>query len=202
MRRALFSTILFLVAFAALPARAGEDPGAFITRMADKAIETLMTADISEQERAERFRGLLTEAFHVEAISQFLLGPFRRTATPEEVAAFRDALEDNVVATYAHRFRSYSGQTIAVEAVTDANRGHKIVRSSIDPANGNPPIVVDWRLIPHEDSWKVFDIAIEGLSMIVTQRDEYATIIRNNGGSIEALVSLMNAQTAKLVASR
>ena len=113
-------------------------------------------------------------------------------------SASRPALEDNVVATYAWRFGAYNGQEFKVVGEREGRRGRQIVSSVIKPIDGSEPIAIDWNLTPHEGSWRIFDIVVEGLSMIVTQRDEYAAVIRRNGGKIEALTEALKAQSAKL----
>ena len=200
----VLSSLFMIMCLAVLPARAdtsaAEAPTDFIARLADTAITTLTSPDLSKTERQEKFRALFTEGFHLQRISEFLLGPYRRRASEEDIKAFSEALEDNVVATYAWRFKSYAGQSLTVKGSRDGNRGQKIVATHFNPENGGPPILVEWRLLPHENTWKILDVAVEGLSMAVTQRDEYNTIIRRNGGEIAPLVELMKNQTAKLAA--
>ncbi|RVU37930.1 ABC transporter substrate-binding protein [Hwanghaeella grinnelliae] len=180
------------------PVMAGESPDAFIARLAAGAIENLTAPDIPPEERQERFRTMLQDGFDLENVSNFLLGPFRRKASDEEIDAFRSALEDNVVVTYAWRFASYNGQEFNVGGVRDGSRGQKVVSSTLKQNGDAPPVTIEWRLTPHDDSWRIFDIVIEGLSMLVTQRDEYAAVIRRNDGQVGALIDAIRAQNEKL----
>jgi phospholipid transport system substrate-binding protein len=84
--------------------------------------------------------------------------------------------------------------------------GHKLggrdyifVRSRIfDPERSNIHIDVNWRLVPAGNSFKIVDIVIEGVSMAVTQRNEYASVLQRNGNSIPALINAMRKSLAKL----
>jgi phospholipid transport system substrate-binding protein len=73
------------------------------------------------------------------------------------------------------------------------------VRSRIfDPERSNIDIDVNWRLVPSGNSFKIVDIVIEGVSMAVTQRNEYASVLQRNGNSIPALINAMRKSLAKL----
>ena len=193
-----FALLAFLAILPHNQAFAAESPSEFIERLARTAISTLTETTMSLEERQDRFRMMLRNGFDIEAVSTFLLGPFRRKASDDDLISFRKALEDNVVATYAWRFGAYNGQHFEVTGFRDGRRGRKIVSSVIEPVDGTDTIAVDWTLSPHDDTWRIFDISIEGLSMLVTQRDEYASVIRRNGGEISALTEALKAQSEKL----
>lgn len=195
---ALLTLVFLFFLWPVQPAMAGESPEDFIRRLAAGAIENLTSADLPLAERQARFRVMLRDGFDLENVSNFLLGPYRRKASDEEIADFRSALEDNVVATYAWRFASYNGQEFKVGAARDGSRGQKIVSSTLAQGEGAPPIAIDWRLTPHGDHWRIFDIVVEGLSMLVTQRDEYAAVIRRNDGKVGALIDAIRAKNEKL----
>ena len=84
--------------------------------------------------------------------------------------------------------------------------GHKIgkrkyifVLSRIyDPDQSNINISVNWRLVPDGNSFKIVDVVIEGVSMGVTQRNEYASVLQRNGNSISALIKAMRQSLAML----
>ena len=54
-----------------------------------------------------------------------------------------------------------------------------------------PPVAVDWRVRQRGDSLKVIDVAVEGVSMSVTQRSEFASVIQRGGGQIESLLQTL-----------
>ncbi len=67
-----------------------------------------------------------------------------------------------------------------------------------DPDQSNINISVNWRLVPDGNSFKIVDVVIEGVSMGVTQRNEYASVLQRNGNSISALIKAMRQSLAML----
>jgi len=63
-----------------------------------------------------------------------------------------------------------------------------LVASLIDGAQGGPPIKVDWRVGKSGAGYKIVDVIVEGISMAVTERQEFASVIQRNNGQIEALL--------------
>ncbi len=61
---------------------------------------------------------------------------------------------------------------------------------------GTPSVRVDWRVRGDAGTYKVVDIIIEGASMVITQRDEFASVIRRSGGNLQGLLARLRATTA------
>jgi len=55
---------------------------------------------------------------------------------------------------------------------------------------------MDWRLINDSGAYKINDVIIEGVSMAVTQRSEFASVVQRNGGQVSRLIALMREKTA------
>lgn len=164
---------------------------AFIVTLADEAIAALTPPDISREERERRCRELLRANFAVETIGQFVLGRHWRAATPDERNEFMSLFEQFVVGTYADRFSRYTGQKLDVyDATTEPETGDVFVKSQIERAGG-APVQVGWRVRQMPDGLKIVDVSIEGVSMGVTQRSDFASVIRNNGGTLAGLIDEM-----------
>ena len=71
-----------------------------------------------------------------------------------------------------------------------------IVSSQIIPPDA-PPVAVDWRIRPRGDALKVIDVAVEGVSMSVTQRSEFSSVIQRGGGNIEALLQSLRQRVGE-----
>lgn len=184
---------LTLAAIASRPglADSGADAIAFIQGMSDQAIASLTPPGISRDEREARARSLLTDNFAVPAIGQFVLGRYWRTASVEERTEYLRLFEDLIVITYVDRFSRYSGERLRVaNAVVDAESGDVMVYSEITRPAG-APVQVGWRVRRVPPSFKVVDVVVEGVSMGQTQRSDFASVIRNNGGTVAALLDEM-----------
>ena len=188
---------LVLIAMLGVPlcmARAAEgaqDAEAFIVGLAGQAIAALAPPGISRDEREIRARVLLNDNFAVPAIGQFVLGRYWRNATAEEQKEYLELFEKLIVVTYVDRFSRYSGERLKVtRSVWDKESGDTIVYSEISRPAGDP-IEVGWRVRKYGSSMKIVDVLVEGVSMGQTQRSDFSSVIRNNGGSLSALLDEM-----------
>lgn len=179
--------ILLAGSMSARPAYAGEladDAEAFIRSMADTAIVRLTDAEITREERKVRMRELMSEYFFVPGIAQWVLGRFWRKASKEERDEYVALFEDLMVETYVDRFATYNGETLEIVKTDVRNEKDAIVTSTLIRPETTEPIQVDWRVRARGDVYKIIDIMVEGVSMGQTQRAEFASSIKNNGGDI------------------
>jgi phospholipid transport system substrate-binding protein len=195
----LMAGVLFTASPGSATARAAESTSDFVKSLGDQAIKVLTVQDISEAERENRFRRLLRDGFDVRRIGRFVLGRYARSASAEAMKQYNELFEDLIVVTYASRFAQYSGQTFAIKrATTPTKRGDSIVLSEIVATDGSPPIRVDWQVNNAKGRNRIVDVRVEGVSMSVTQREEFTAVIRQNGGDIGALLAALRKKTASL----
>lgn len=197
--RGLLVAVLFAVSSGSATATASETTSNFVKSLGDRAIQVLTVKDITPDERANRFRRLLRESFDVERIARFVLGRYARGAAADAIKEYNQLFEDLIVVTYASRFAQYSGQSFTIKRATEPTpRGDSIVLSEIVATDGSPPIRVDWQVSSTKGRNRIVDVRVEGVSMSVTQREEFSTVIRQNGGDINALLSALRKKTASL----
>lgn len=173
----------------ALPAQ-----GAFIQDLGDRAIGILKNKDLSAEERSDSFRSLLAATFDLETIAKFVLGRGWLAATPAQKTEYLRLFESLVVQTYSDRFSLYTGEGFKVKSVTPEGTKDFIVNSEITRPDGTKQATVTWRVRQKNDKMGIIDVVVEGVSMSVTQRQEYASIIERNGGDLEALLVMMRAR--------
>ena len=190
-----FLVLLFAGVVAASPgAAAAEKPTDFISSLGARAITELADEQISQADRETRFRNLLNEHFDVPAIGRFVLGRHWKVASEQERAEFLDLFEDFIVRSYAVRFAGYSGETFAVKGSTPGPKTATVVHSKVLRGNAEP-IRVDWRVEPRGEKLVITDVIVEGVSMSVTQRSEFASVIQSSGGKIEGLLEALRNKT-------
>ncbi len=173
------------------PARADEfSAGAkkFIEALTKEAISTLTGKDISHSERADRFRALMLKAIVVKGIAKFVLGRHWRRATNGEKKEYLQLFEDLLVVTYADRFVKYSGEKLLVKKAEMRSERDALVYTTMVRVDGSKALKVDWRVRIKDGKYKIVDIMVEGISMIMTQKSEFASFIKRNGGKIDALL--------------
>ncbi|SCA57769.1 putative Toluene tolerance transporter [Candidatus Terasakiella magnetica] len=206
MTRRLF-VAAFLSAFICLGATTAsakdfaKEAEGFIQIMADKAMNSFRTID-DEAALQKEFRTILNDGFDVRAIGKWVLGRYWRKAKPAEKEEYLKLFEDFIIVTYANRFKDYSGDDITMTVVQSLAKNDQdaIVRSRIDRPTSSEPIFVDWRVKSgKEGNMKVVDVLIAGVSMSQTQRSEFSSVIKRNGGKVNGLIDALKNKTAQLV---
>lgn len=188
------SALVLLVLVHTAPASAA-NPAEFVKSMGDKAFASLSEEGLSDEERVKRFRSLLNEAFDLPRIAQFTLGRYWRTASDAEKAEFIELFEKFVIQAYSARFQDLSGKKLNVIQAREVSASQALVLSEID-IPGKPPVKINWRVRSKDETHKIVDVMVEGISMSVTQRDEFAAVIRQTGGRVDGLIKALRRKTA------
>jgi phospholipid transport system substrate-binding protein len=167
-------------------AHAADPATDFIQDLGGKAIAVLADKSMADADREARFREIFLSAFDVPAIGQFVLGRYRRSATPDQLAEFDRLYTDDVVKTYSRRLSQYKGEQL--KTLNSQVQGDEtVVRSQIISPNGGKPVSIDWRLTGTAGSYKIVDVVIENLSMRNAQREDYGSVV--SAGGMDALLT-------------
>ncbi|MGE0809325.1 MAG: phospholipid-binding protein MlaC [Immundisolibacter sp.] len=174
---------LWLVGVAPL-APAAEDPTAVVRDTAEKVLNSLRTDRARYQDDQALFqlvRDVVFPRIDQERTAQWVLGANWRTATPAQREQFINEFSDLLLRTYGTALRQYDSEKLnylSTQAAAGADR--VTVRTEIIRPDG-PKVSVDYLLTNRSGEWKVYDIIIENVSMVVTYRSEYAAIIKRDG---------------------
>jgi len=196
LRLVAVATALLAFPLAANAAPAAGEASSFIDKLGTQALSVLSTKGVQTAEGQTQFKQLLVDNFDVPGIGQFVLGRAWRMATPEQQAEYQSLFKTLVEQIYTERFSGYAGETFKVLGEHPDNDTDTIVNTQIIHTNGAPPVGVDWRVRQEASGLKIFDVIVEGVSMSVTQRSEFASIIQRNGGTIDALLDMLRKRTA------
>jgi phospholipid transport system substrate-binding protein len=173
---------------------------AYMQEFAAESLKELTDPTLPQAEREQRFRRLLVGHFNLTALSKFVLGRYWRSTTDSQRAAFKTAFEDFLVHSYAARFGEYYGMGFDVIGAANGANGVVIVHSKIHSAKAED-VSADWHLITSAGSFEIVDIFIEGVSMAVTQRSEFGSIIQSSGG-IDGLIAVMRAKNSEAAGAK
>jgi len=193
--RAIAGAIVVLVALLDhVPAQAADDPAVFISGVAKRTIDVLPSTR-SQAEREAKFHELVDEAFDVPAIARFVLGPYWRTATDAQREEFQKLFETYIVHVSAVRFGGYSGEQLKVTGSRPEGDKTVFVKSQIVRVGNAPPVNADWRVVKTDRGLKIVDVIVEGVSMAVTEREEFSSVIQRGGGQVEVLLRELRERT-------
>jgi len=197
MRRAFLVGLAILslggAGFAVAPVKAADafsqEASSFVASLGAEAISTITAPSLTEGERISRFRTLFVKGFDIPAIARFVLGRYWRTATPEQQQEFMRLFENMVVQTYAQRFKEYSVQQLKVTGARDEGEGRALVASQILQPGGSQPVRIDWRVAKSEGGDKIYDVIVEGVSMSVTEQQDFGSVIQRQGNGVDGLMA-------------
>ena len=187
---------VFIMGLAVGPAIADETHEAkmFVASLGYNAIKVLARSELPKEERTNEFRRILTAGFDMHLIGRYVLGRYWRRASPVERSEYSALFQEYIVLTYANQLSQYNGQTLKIKSAREDGEADVIVRSEITQAGG-PPIRVDWRVRSKDETFKVIDVVVEGISMVITQRDQFASVIERAGGKVESLLVELRSRT-------
>ena len=127
--------------------------------------------------------------FDFRRMSQWVLGRNWRDATPEQRDRFVAAFRDLLVRTYSQALLNYKDeQIIYLPVQRQPNDTEVLVKTEVKQTGGQANIPIHYSFYRNKDgAWKVYDVTIEGVSLVTNYRSVYATKIRDQG--IDALIS-------------
>ncbi len=157
---------------------APKDAEAYLTSLSEAALDAF--TESSTEAREEKVQDLLRNNLALNEMAQFVLGAAWRKASAEEQKAYTELFSDFVVITYAKRLGGYSGQTFEIGGSTPVGKRDQLVSTRIEQ-EGAPPIVAGWRVRDSGGQLKIIDVVVEGVSMLRTERDQFASVLRSGG---------------------
>jgi phospholipid transport system substrate-binding protein len=178
---------------ASKPAPDASAAAAFVSTLAHKAIDVLKgTTESDVEARKGVFRDILTEGFDLKAIGRLILGRHWKTASIDQRKEYLHLFSEYVLKTYSSMLGGYTDETFEIGQARPKGKADMIVDSKIVRSNG-PPVLVDWRVRLIGGKYKVIDISVEGVSMVLTKRSEFSSVIKNKG--FDALLAALQPHT-------
>lgn len=186
---AFLLAMLFAANASSASARIASDPASFVSGLAQEALDDLSSSAIPEPQRVARFRALFGETFDVPLIARFVLGRYWRQASEAERTEYVRLFDELVVQTYVRRFNEFNTARIRVLSTSKPNEDNDVIVAVEGTLANKPSVRLDVRVRQTGNDYRIIDVAIEGVSMAITQRDEFASVIQRGGGRVEALLA-------------
>ncbi|MEQ8286984.1 ABC transporter substrate-binding protein [Thalassospira sp.] len=164
-----------------------------IESMANQAMAELTDQTLADDVRRKNFVALMDRYFAMDVVSRFVLGRYWRSISNEEIEEFSKLLQNYLALNYANQFKEFNGEQFVVGNETQNNKDTFVNSQFVRP--DGPPVNIVWRMRMFDDSFKIIDVSIEGLSMGITQRDEFTSVIQQNNDDVGALTAALKAKT-------
>ena len=202
--RPLFSLLLGLCLTCSTVFAQEETPDALVKKVTDDVL-TIVRQDKDIQSGNTRKAIELVEAkvlpnFNFQRMTALAVGRDWNKASAEQKKQLAEEFKTLLVRTYSNALTSYKDQTVRYKP-TKMQRGDTdvLVRTEI-VQSGNKPIQLDYSLEKQNDSWKVYDVVVAGVSLVTNYRETFAQEVRANG--IDGLLQMLASKNKQLEAGK
>jgi len=163
------------------------EPDVFVQSTVNRAAKTL-GGNLSKEERIEKLKDIAKETVDIKGIGLYSLGSYRKVLTEEQKEKYEKVFEQYFLKSFSSRLAEYSNPEIEVNSKKKINENYTIVNSTLVATNTRPKVEINWRVYTKDpENLLIRDLIIEGLSLVRTQKEEFASIINSNDGNIDAL---------------
>ena len=164
----------------------------FVSNFADNAISILSNESLNASQKNIQFTELVMSSIDMNLISKFVLSKYWKLATDDQKKAYQVAFKQYFISSYANKLDQYSGEKVIIVS-SNAAKKFVIVKSNIvRDGTDTLKIELDWRLLTRDSQTKIIDLSIEGISLIIAQREEFQSFLANNDNSLDALINKLN----------
>lgn len=165
----------------------------FVQSMGDEVTGHINDAKLAGTQENIKLKNVLNKNFDMHAISRFTLGINWKNLTAMQQEEYRALFEDMIVSLYANKLSYYQGQSFKVINIQHTGGSDFTVMSRIQPQTGKN-ISVKWRVRVQDDKYRIIDVAIEDVSMLITQRSNFSNTIQRNGGNAAAILDYLRSK--------
>ena len=167
------------------PSWAAQAPQELVQQTAEQMLSKLRSERQTIDQHPGRIYDLVNEIvlphFDFERMSSWVLGKYWRKATPAQREQFEQQFRTLLVRTYAKSLSSYRDNKISYLPMRPSSQQDEVtVRTEVDQPGGFP-IPIDYSLYLKGDEWKVYDVTIDGVSLVTNYRTTFANQIRRDG---------------------
>ncbi len=195
----LFLTLLLLLP-GAQQASATTKAGAIrhIQLLGEQAFGAVQRSDMSLEKREAILADILSRGFALPLIARFVLGRYWRPATPEQRDSYVELFGKFVIKSYSRHLGGFTGSSFDIVGADPIGKSDFLVTTILHRKSG-PSFKAGWRVRLIDDKHKIIDVMVEGISMVVTQRQEFASVLKRDG--VERLLQILSAKVGRLPAA-
>jgi len=133
------------------------------------------------------FQKIFDKYADVPLVAAGSLGVTWRSATDSQKRRYVDAFSNYLAEKYGKRFDEFSGSTFAISKTAETKRGYAVITDVKLPSGGD--LELEWQIRETKSGFRIFDIAIEGISMLITERGEIGAMLDARGGDLDKLIA-------------
>ena len=164
----------------------------FIGSVSNEA-SNILSSKLTDEEKIAQLKKIGENAVDVDGVGLYTLGKHRKTLTDSQKKQYKELFRNYFLKSFSGRLVGYSDAKIAVLSEEIKNEKYTIVNTKLIGTSDRPEVKIDWRVYTKDpENLLIRDLIIEGLSLARTQKEEFNSIIINNGNNIDALFENLN----------
>jgi phospholipid transport system substrate-binding protein len=166
-----------------------------VEHLGKEAVAILSDSSLNREQRFDYFHKVLSRDLDIPVLAKFMLGRHWKRVTDEQRAAYIEVFKEFILQIYSTRLGGARIDAFHVIKVVKAKNGKDFFVHSKVTRSGAGPVHATWRIRPYGDEFRIVDLVIEGISMALTLRQEFSSILRKNNG-IDKLIERLKARIA------
>lgn len=186
-------TAALLMFFYSIPVQATA-PIDIIRNTAGEVVAILDNSSLSHDDKIAKLSDIAEKNFFFEEMSRRTLANHWKARTLDEKKKFVITYKEFLKKVYAEKIDNYSGEQVIVSD-QDIKDEYAIVRTTVVNPKKKKGTAVDYKMKLHSGNWKVYDIVVEGVSLISNYRTQFGEILRTS--SFDALMKQLNDKIAE-----
>ncbi len=148
----------------------------------------LLSENISKEKKILELKLIAKDTVDIKGIGFYTLGAVRKNLNDKNKMKYSVLFEEYFLKSFSSRLAEYTNPEIDVFGKEVLNKNYTIVNSILKATDERPEIKIDWRIYTKNPEQPLIrDLIIEGLSLARTQKEEFASVLNNNDGDINAL---------------
>ena len=189
---ALCAIALIPTAFAVNPS--ADAPDVIVRGVSKDVLEIINKTDKDPAKTREQADARLVPLADFNRMTALAVGRYWKSATPDQQAALTKEFRTMLVRTYLSALTIYKGAQVSVKGSRPGDSADEQTVQTEVNLPGQKPVGLDFYFEKTDAGWKVFDIAVEGISFINSHRNQFGTVIRKDG--IDGLIKQLAAGNA------
>ena len=173
------------------------EPDVFVQSTVNRA-SAILTKSISKEDKMNELKLIAKDTVDIRGIGLYTLGSFRKNLSESQKNEYSNLFENYFLKTFSSRLSEYTNPKIEVSDKKVLNKNYTIVNSVLVGTSERPEVKIDWRIYTkNPDNPLIRDLIIEGLSLVRTQKEEFASILNSNNDDINSLFKVLEEFIAK-----
>ena len=167
------------------------EPDIFVQSTVNRASK-LLSEDLTKEKKIEKLKLIAKDTVDIQGIGFYTLGAARKNLNDSEKKRYLFLFEGYFLKSFSSRLAEYTNPEIDVVSKELLNKNYTIVHSVLKGTEERPEIKIDWRIYTKDpENLLIRDLIIEGLSLVRTQKEEFASVLNSNDGDIKALFKIL-----------